>query len=99
MLDFALHHDAPVSIRYPKASVFEIEGHRDPVELGKAEVLSTGDDGAIVCCGTMLSECIQAAELLGKSGLDVGVINARSPLHIEFPVHGSPSQLWRIRRN
>jgi 1-deoxy-D-xylulose-5-phosphate synthase len=77
MLDFALQHDAPVSIRYPKASVFEIDAHRDPIELGKAEVLSNGHDGAIVCCGTLLSECIQAAELLGKQGLDVGVINAR----------------------
>lgn len=78
MLDFALQHDAPVSIRYPKTNVFEIaDAHRDPIVLGKAEVLSNGDDGAIVCCGAMLSECIQAAELLAKQGLDVGVINAR----------------------
>ena len=77
MLDFALQHDSPTSIRYPKANVFEIDGPRDAIELGKAEVLSEGHDGAIVCCGALLSECIEAAETLKEQGLDVGVINAR----------------------
>ncbi len=77
MLDFALRHDAPCSIRYPKATAEMLPGQRPPVELGKAEIVSWGRDGAILCCGTLLSECLRAAERLRERGLDVGVVNAR----------------------
>jgi 1-deoxy-D-xylulose-5-phosphate synthase len=82
MLAFALSHDGPVSIRYPKATA-ELLGQddplleREPVEWGKAEVLHWGEDGMILCCGTQLSAACQAAEELRESGLDVGVANAR----------------------
>jgi len=77
MLDFALKHDSPCSIRYPKTTAETIGGERRPVELGKAEVLRQGDDGAIICAGALLPLCVQAAQMLEKDGLDVGVINAR----------------------
>jgi 1-deoxy-D-xylulose-5-phosphate synthase len=77
MLDFSLRHDAPCSIRYPKASAVAIDGDRTPVELGKAEVLQAGRDGAIIACGAILPECIAAAEMLQDEGLDVAVVNAR----------------------
>jgi len=85
MLDFALGHDAPVSIRYPKANVFEVDRAFAPIELGKSEVIDWGADGAIVACGTLLPDCIAAAERLRAEGLDVGVINARfiKPLDTE----------------
>jgi 1-deoxy-D-xylulose-5-phosphate synthase len=77
MLDLALQHDGPCAVRYPKGSLPTVEGERARVELGKCEVLSTGDDGAIVCCGALVADCIQAAELLREEGIQVGVINAR----------------------
>jgi len=77
MLEFALQHPAPCSIRYPKASAPEIERPRQPVELGKAEVLSWGADGVIISGGALLQNCIEAAAALRKDGLDVGVVNAR----------------------
>ncbi len=77
MLAFAIGQDSPCSIRYPKAAATTIEGERKPVEMGRAEVLRWGRDGAIVCCGTLLQRCIEAADQLKQDGLDVGVINAR----------------------
>lgn len=77
MLDFALRHDGPCSIRYPKATAETLRGERSPVELGKAETVRGGRDGAILCCGALLSECLRAAERLQQRGLDVGVVNAR----------------------
>lgn len=77
MLDFALRHDAPCSLRYPKANAERLPGERAPLELGRAEVLSFGRDGNILCAGTLLADAIQAAEHLREEGLDVGVINAR----------------------
>jgi 1-deoxy-D-xylulose-5-phosphate synthase len=77
MLSFALAHDGPAAIRYPKTKAEKIEGTRAPVELGRAEVLDWGHDGMLIACGTLVNECIQAAAKLREEGLDVGVINAR----------------------
>ena len=82
MVDFAIAHDGPVSIRYPKASAQFIKPReeateRSPIELGKAEVISHGSDGTILCCGALLSECCDAAANLAEAGLRVGVVNAR----------------------
>ena len=77
MVDFAVAHDAPCTLRYPKASADLIEREVAPVELGRAEVIRTGRDGAILCCGTLLSQCLDAASALAEDGLDIGVVNAR----------------------
>jgi len=77
MVDFALRHDGPCSMRYPKAAAETVAGQRSAVELGQAEVLRWGNDGVILCCGTLLSECLRATESLAVEGLDVGVVNAR----------------------
>jgi len=77
MLDFALRHDAPCSIRYPKAAAPTFPGDRSAVELGRAEILSWGRDGVILCCGALLGECLVAGQRLRGQGLDVGVVNAR----------------------
>jgi 1-deoxy-D-xylulose-5-phosphate synthase len=77
MLVFALSQDGPCSIRYPKAAAETIERRREPVELGRAEVLEWGEDGAIICCGTLFSTCLKAADELREEGYDLAVINAR----------------------
>jgi 1-deoxy-D-xylulose-5-phosphate synthase len=77
MLDFALQHDAPCSLRYPKANAVDLPRTPTPVELGKAEVLEWGRDGAILCAGAQLADCLAAAATLKAEGLDVGVVNAR----------------------
>ena len=85
MLDFALQHDSPCAIRYPKAAAVEIDRSPAPLELGRSEVLSWGTDGCLVACGALLSRCVEAAEQLREDGLEVGVINARflKPLDTE----------------
>ncbi len=85
MLEFALSHDSPVSIRYPKAAAEKIDAARAPVELGRAEVLEWGHDGMIVACGTLVNGCLKAAAALRDEGFDIGVINARfvKPLDTE----------------
>ena len=77
MIDLALTLSGPASIRYPKADAARVERKVAPVEVGRAEVIRSGDDGMIVCCGALLGSCVAAAERLRADGLDVGVINAR----------------------
>jgi 1-deoxy-D-xylulose-5-phosphate synthase len=85
MLDFAIKHDGPTSIRYPKTTAERVEGERTEMKLGKAEVLSEGDDVSILCFGSLLTNCLAAAQQLREQGLDVGVVNARfaKPLDME----------------
>jgi 1-deoxy-D-xylulose-5-phosphate synthase len=76
MLQLALAHAGPSSIRYPKASLEKVERNVAPVELGKAEVHSTGEI-TLVAFGSLFPTCVRAAEMLREEGLSVGVINAR----------------------
>jgi len=77
MLDWALGHDGPVAIRYPKAAVETHAGPRAPLALGRCEVLADGADGLVIACGTLLGEALRAAAALRSEGLDVTVVNAR----------------------
>lgn len=78
MMQFMLDHHGPIAMRYPKASLENVERAVAPVELGRAEIIDWGLDGAIVAYGTMMPMCVKVAEQARKErGLDIGVINAR----------------------
>jgi len=85
MVDFALRHNGPISLRYPKANATSLNlgpesssaAARQPVELGRAELLRAGTDGTILCFGTLLADSLKAADQLAAEGIDVAVVNAR----------------------
>jgi 1-deoxy-D-xylulose-5-phosphate synthase len=77
MLRFALRHNGPSAMRYPKTGLEKVERGVAPVELGQAEVYEWGSDAMIVAYGTLFPTCVKAAEKLRQDGLEVGVINAR----------------------
>jgi 1-deoxy-D-xylulose-5-phosphate synthase len=77
MLDFALGHDFPAAIRYPKAAAVTVEREPAAIEMGTSEVMHRGRDAILVACGAMLGTCLSVAEELHRQGIDAGVINAR----------------------
>lgn len=77
MVEFALALNRPAAIRYPKAEAEYVARPPCPIVLGRAEMLRSGSTGTLVACGTVLGECLRAADRLGQEGLSVGVINAR----------------------
>jgi 1-deoxy-D-xylulose-5-phosphate synthase len=78
MLDFALAHTSPTSLRYPRASLETIQREAQPIELGQAEILEWETDGMLIACGALVGNCLKAAERLrAEHGLRVGVVNAR----------------------
>ena len=77
MLEFALQHDGPTAIRYPKASAPKLGLESDNIELGKGQIVRWGSDGAILGLGAMLEPALRAADRLSKLGIDVAVINPR----------------------
>jgi 1-deoxy-D-xylulose-5-phosphate synthase len=85
MLDAAIAHDHPTSMRYPKASALDLERDPQRIQIGKSELIHDGVDGTIVAYGAMLEQALQAAELLSGE-LDVAVINARfvKPIDVQM---------------
>jgi 1-deoxy-D-xylulose-5-phosphate synthase len=77
MLRWALQHDGPASMRYPKAGLERVEREPAPIEIGQAEVLEWGDDVMLIAYGSLLTTCVKAAKVLAAEGLSAGVINAR----------------------
>jgi len=77
MLDFALSHNGPVGIRYPKTALEWHERKVAPVEIGVSEVFEWGEDAILFAFGTLLGNAQKAAKILRDEGYSVGVVNAR----------------------
>jgi 1-deoxy-D-xylulose-5-phosphate synthase len=77
MLRFALGHNGPASLRYPKASLEKVDRAVAPIELAQAEIYEWATDGMLIAYGTLFPTCVKAAERLREEGIEVGVINAR----------------------
>ncbi len=82
MLKGALSWGEPVSIRYPRGSVPDLE-IKDKVEVtkelekGRGEVLKDGKDICIVAIGSTVYPALSAAEELEGEGIRAAVLNAR----------------------
>lgn len=85
MLPYALSFPGPIGIRYPRGGVLRFKPElqlplpfdQEPLELGKAEVLTRGSDLAIAAVGSMVYPALEAAVLLGQKGISVTVVNVR----------------------
>jgi 1-deoxy-D-xylulose-5-phosphate synthase len=79
MLRFAATEPGVFAIRYPRDEVPPaIRGGKTPaIEMGKAEILLEGPDGAIVAYGASVYPAWCAARSLEHRGLRVTVVNAR----------------------
>jgi 1-deoxy-D-xylulose-5-phosphate synthase len=69
----------PIAIRYPRGEGVGVpmrEGF-ELIEIGRAETVRLGEDIAIVAIGDMVQRAVEAAEILGRHGISVEVVNAR----------------------
>ncbi|MBV6458104.1 MAG: 1-deoxy-D-xylulose-5-phosphate synthase [Fimbriimonadaceae bacterium] len=86
MVKFAVGFDSgPIAVRYPRgAGDDRLPESRSPVSLGKAEILSKGDDITLAAIGTGVSIAWQAREQLEKLGRRVSVVNLRFAKPIDY---------------
>lgn len=68
----------PAYIRFGRSNVPLFTTESTPFELGKAQVLRDGSDVALIACGALVWESLQAAEELAKKGIQARVINVSS---------------------
>lgn len=79
MLFTALHQPGPSAIRYPRGAGVGVPLDQEfmLIPIGKAERLREGTDLLIIAFGSMVMPSLEAASLLEKEGISVGVINCR----------------------
>lgn len=79
MLKSAVYSNRPISLRYPRGTGYGVTMDQSPValEIGKGEVLSEGDDLAIIAIGSTVYPALDAAKLLAERGINATVVNAR----------------------
>lgn len=79
LLYTAVQGDRPMAIRYPRGSGVgvDISEPRQLIPIGQGEILTTGQDVAIVAVGAMVAPAMAAAALLQQHGVAATVVNAR----------------------
>lgn len=73
------YHAGPVALRYPRGTAFGVPLKKgfEKIEIGKGEILRTGNDIAILSVGTMVFNSLAAADILAKEGILAEVVNMR----------------------
>jgi transketolase len=80
----AAHTKGPFYVRLGRPKVATIE-NKGKFQLGQAQVLTRGNDVAIIACGIMVQEALAAVESLKKKNISVRLINMHTirPLDTE----------------
>mgnify|MGYP001624155520 CR=1 FL=1 len=78
MLKFAIRQKGPVAIRYPRGEAYDgLQEHRDPVCMGKAEVIAREGGIALLAVGSMVKIAQEARRILKERGCRVTLVNMR----------------------
>ena len=91
MLYTAVYHNGPAAVRYPRGPGLGVTLAESIIklEIGKGELLSSGDDVLLLPVGNRVYPALAAAEELQKIGISAAVINPRfiKPLDAELLCH------------
>lgn len=74
-VEAAFELDGPVYMRFGRLAVPVIFGDDYKFEVGKAVELKEGNDVTVIATGLMVSEALEAYELLKKDGINARIIN------------------------
>lgn len=75
MVEFAVRHNGPVYLRINRNDLPVYTDEATEFELGKAYQMRDGKDAVVFANGVMVSEAMEAAEILEKEGISVRVVN------------------------
>lgn len=68
-------HHGPVYLRFGRPKVANFTAADEKFEIGKAQLLSEGNDVTIFACGHLVWKAIEAARILATQNISVEVIN------------------------
>jgi 1-deoxy-D-xylulose-5-phosphate synthase len=102
MLECALRLDAPFALRFPRDNAPGNErihrSERRPMEPGRAETLLEGDGVVVWAYGALVNQALECAERLAKTGLRIGVVDARfaKPLDVDLLTAHATRYRWIV---
>ncbi len=73
------YKDGPIALRFPRANGLGVplKTEFNKLEIGKAEIIHSGKDIAVLAVGNMVYPSLRAAELLASEGIYAEVVNMR----------------------
>jgi 1-deoxy-D-xylulose-5-phosphate synthase len=81
MMDFGLNLGLPSAVRFPRTSTPKLDMElpdKQPLEVGKAEVLQEGPDGVVIAYGAMVYHALEALEMIQERwNKRLTLVNAR----------------------
>ncbi len=78
MMKFAVAFGAPVAVRYPRGLAYDgLKEFREPVELGKSEMLYEESEIALFALGSMIPIAEEVRNMLKENGHSCTLVNAR----------------------
>lgn len=78
MFEFALKHNAPVAIRYPRGEAYTgLAEYKQPLEHGKGEWIKRGHGIVLLAAGSMVKTAVEVHGILEEKGLGISVVNMR----------------------
>lgn len=78
LLRAALRGEGPVYMRIGKKGEPRIHQSLDSIEIGRAITVREGDHACLIAAGTIMSEVLKAADILGRSGIRLRVVSCHS---------------------
>ncbi len=82
----------PVYIRTGRSAVPYVTSAGDDFKLGKADVLQEGKNVAIIACGVMVKNSLEAAKILSAKGISAMIINMHTIKPIDADIISSAAQ-------
>jgi transketolase len=85
LLEESWKTSGPFYIRLSRPSVPEVYSSRPDLKIGHAKILKEGTDLAIIACGVMVNEALEAGDSLAKEGISAEIIDSHTlkPLDAE----------------
>lgn len=78
MLRFAINFEGPIALRYPRGTAYDgFEQFREPVKLGRSEMIYEEKDIALFSIGHMFEEAVKVYEHLKEAGYSCSLVNGR----------------------
>jgi len=74
----ALKNEGPVYLRLTKSPSVTITQPNDNYMIGRAQILTEGNDVTLVGCGPVLSEALKAVDILKKEKISLEIINCHT---------------------
>ncbi len=78
MLKFAVDHNGPIAVRYPRGNAYDgLKEYREVIELGKCEPIYEEKDVCLLAVGSMVKIAEKVRDILKDNNINCSLVNAR----------------------